>query len=157
MNLTDHTVNNPVQQLLDRHEVADLVHRLGEYLDEGRFDELRSLFVEDAIARTPGGTAEGREALIAQARRNHRAQDRIQHVTTNLLIDLKDDGGTVRANLVVHFAPRTDERALAPQVQFALGEVYRFAVTRTPEGWRFTSVETDPVWMAGTRGSPQSD
>ena len=112
MNLTDGTVDKLGQQLLDRHEVADLVYRLGECLDEGRFDELRSLFVEEAIARTPGGTAEGREALVAQARRNHRPEDRIQHVTTNLLIDLKDDGGTVRANLVVHFAPLTDEAEL---------------------------------------------
>jgi 3-phenylpropionate/cinnamic acid dioxygenase small subunit len=155
MNLA--TANSPVQQLLDRHEVTDLVYRLGECLDEGRFDELRSLFVEEATARTPGGTAEGREALIAQARRNHSAEDRIQHVTTNLRIDLEDDNATVRANLVVHFAPPTDERALAPQVRFTVGEVYHFAVTRTPEGWRFASVETEPVWMSGTRGRPQPD
>ncbi len=155
MNLTHDTAISPVQQLLDRQEVTDLVYRLGECLDEARFDELRSLFVEDATARTPGGFAEGRDALVAQARRNHRPLDRIQHVTTNLLIDLNGDRGTVRANLVVHFAPPPDGPAVAPPVLFTLGEVYHLAVTRTSEGWRFTSVETDPVWMAGSRDRRQ--
>ncbi|HET6951723.1 MAG TPA: nuclear transport factor 2 family protein [Acidimicrobiales bacterium] len=142
-----------VRHLLDRQEIADLVHRLGRALDEGRFDDLRPLLVEDATVRTPGGTAAGRDALVAQAGRNHRADENIQHVVTNLLIDLDGDRATVRANLVVYFAPLsgTAEGAVAPAVQCAMGEVYRFAVVRTPEGWRFSRIETTPVWMSGSR------
>lgn len=148
-----------VQQLVDRNEITDLVYRLGVSLDEGRFDEMRSLFVERATARTPGGTAEGRDALIAQASRNHRPDERIQHATTNLLVELDGDRAKVRANLVVHFAPPADPHgsALAPPVQFSLGEVYRFDVVRTPQGWRFSRVETSPVWLSGAldRGPQQ--
>jgi len=152
------TAEAQLQPLVDHHDITDLVYRLGMSLDEGHFDELRSLFIEQATARTPGGTAEGREALIAQASRNHTPDDRIQHVITNVLVDLEGDRASVRANLVVRFASvaGADEAAFAPAVQFTLGEVYRFAAVRTPEGWRFSSVETIPVWMSGTRPQPRS-
>ncbi len=145
-------VDANVQQLVDRSETRDLVYRLAVSLDEGRFDEMRSLLVEEVTARTPGGTAEGREAVIAQASRNHSRDERIQHVTTNVLIELDGDRAHVRANLVVHFAPPADtpESRLAPPVQFTLGEVYRFDVVRTSRGWRFSRVETSPVWMSGS-------
>jgi hypothetical protein len=104
------------------------------------------------LARTPGGEARGRDAVVAQARRNHGPDQPIQHVITNPVIELDGDRATVRANLVVHFAePLADGRPLlAPAIQFTLGEIYRFHVVRTPDGWRFARIETSPVWMAGT-------
>jgi hypothetical protein len=155
------TMDTTLQQLADRSEITDLVNRLGVVLDEGRFDEMRSLLVEDATARTPGGTAEGRDALVAQASRNHRPEQAIQHLITNLLIDLDGDGAggagdraSARANLVVHFGPAdggsSGSGPIAPPLEFTLGEVYRFDLVRTPEGWRFARVETTPVWMSGT-------
>jgi hypothetical protein len=145
-------------ELLNQRDITDLVYRLGVCLDEGRFDELRSLFVEHASARTPGGTAEGREALIAQASRNHAPDQRIQHVITNVLVDADSEQASVRANLVVSFASATgtDESPLPPPVQFTLGEVYRFDAVRTLDGWRLSRVETIPVWMSGTRPLPRS-
>jgi len=149
------TTDATLQLLVDRSEIADLVNRLGRVLDEGRFDEMRSLLVEDATARTPGGTAEGRDAMVAQASRNHRPEQAIQHLITNLLIDLDGDRASARANLVVHFGPAdgggSDSQggSPAPPVAFTLGEVYRFELVRTPDGWRFARVETTPVWMSG--------
>ena len=152
MNLNDITASTSLQQLLDRNEIEDLVYRLGVCLDEGRFDDMGALFVDEATARTPGGRAEGRAALVAQAARNHRPDERIQHVITNVLVGLEGDGATVRANLVVHFATPAEGQkpVLAQPIQFVLGEVYRFDVVRTPQGWRFSGVETTPLWMSGT-------
>jgi hypothetical protein len=158
------TTDATLQLLADRSEIADLVNRLGAVLDEGRFDEMRSLLVEEATARTPGGTAEGRDAMVAQASRNHRPEQAIQHLITNLLVDLDGDRASARANLVVHFGPAggggsgslpespaspASPAPPVPPVEFTLGEVYRFELVRTPEGWRFTRVETTPVWMSG--------
>jgi hypothetical protein len=154
------TTDATLQVLADRSEIADLVNRLGRVLDEGRFDEMRSLLVEEATARTPGGTAEGRDAMVAQASRNHRPEQAIQHLITNLLVDLDGDRASARANLVVHFGPADgggDGPASqggppappAPPLEFTLGEVYRFELVRTPQGWRFARVETTPVWMSG--------
>src|SRR5262245_59427786 len=144
------------QELRDRAEITDLVYRLGVCLDEGRFDVMRDLLVEDATVRTPGGEGTGRESLVAQASRNHPADQRFQHVTTNVLVDLEDDRAEVRANLVVHIAIPADasDDTPAPPLRCSLGEIYRFDVVRTADGWRFAGIETVPLWISGTLPRP---
>jgi hypothetical protein len=163
----------PLQQLQDRSEITDLVSRLGACLDGGHFDDMRSLLAEEATAQTPGGTSEGRDAVIAQAMRNHDPRWGYEHVITNVLVDLDGDRGTVRANVVLYAAPAgttAPDRAteppnpidpagatpplLAPKVTFILGGVYRFDVVRTDQGWRFSRVATTSVWHWGTRPRP---
>lgn len=134
-----------LDDLVDRHEITGLVHRLGGCLDEGRFDGLRAIFTGDATASTPGGRADGLDAVVAQAGRNHSADDRIQHVITDVVVDLDGDRAAVRANLVVTFA----RGAGLPAPRRQLGEVYRFTARRTPAGWRLASVESTPVWHVG--------
>jgi hypothetical protein len=140
------------QQLHDRAEITDLVYRLGVCLDEGRLDDLRDLIVEDATVRTAGGQAGGREALIAQAGRNHPDDQRFQHVTTNVLVEPHGDRATARANLTVHVTVPADAPAgaPAPPPRATLGEVYAFDLVRTPAGWRFSHIETDLRWLTGT-------
>lgn len=152
------TIDSTLQQLVDRNEIGDLVHRLGVVLDDGHFDDLRSLLAEGATVRTPGGTAEGREAVIAQARRNHPPEQPIQHVITNILVDLDGARAQARANLVVYFGPpagATDPAApLAPSVEYTTGEVYQYELVRTSEGWRFSRIQATPVWRSGTPFRP---
>jgi 3-phenylpropionate/cinnamic acid dioxygenase small subunit len=136
-------------ELADRAEITDLVYRLGASLDDRRFDEMRSLLVDAATVRTPGGTAQGREAVIAQARRNHPPDEPTQHVITNPLVELDGDRAKVRANLVVNFAtPAGFESLPALPRKYTLGETYHFDAVRTPEGWRFTAVESKPAWIS---------
>jgi uncharacterized protein (TIGR02246 family) len=130
-----------IRSLSDRRDIEDLVQRLTACLDEGRFDDMRSLFTADATARTPGGTAEGRDALVAQAARNHTPDKTTQHLIGGVQIDLTEHSATVRANAIVTFADRSDGRP-----ELVMGEVYRFAARATDEGWRLTRVETTPTW-----------
>ena len=132
--MTDSTL---IHDLTDRREITDLVSRLGLWLDEGRFDEAPSILTQDVAVSTPGGQAQGIERVIAQARRNHQ-HAHLQHVITNVLIDLDGDRARVRANLVVTFA----DDAISSQQ----GERYRFEALRTPDGWRLSRVEVEPVW-----------
>ena len=99
------TTTTTTADLLDRDEIETLVHRLGACLDEGRFDDLRTLFTTDAVASTPGGVAQG-IGLIAQASRNHAPDDGIQHLISGVLVDHDGDTASVRANLLVTFARR---------------------------------------------------
>jgi SnoaL-like protein len=138
-----------VTELVARNAITELVYRLGVALDDGRFDELRSIFTEDSTASTPGGSVEGIDALIAQASRNHSRERRNHHVITNVLVDLDGERADVRANLVVTFA-----RDAVPY--FTLGEVYRFDARRTPDGWRLSRVESTPVWTTGSRDGAQA-
>jgi 3-phenylpropionate/cinnamic acid dioxygenase small subunit len=139
-----------VAELTDHNEITKLVYRLGAILDDRRFDEMHSLLVEAATVRTPGGTAEGREAVIAQARRNHQPDEPTQHVITSPLVEMDGDRAKVRANLVVNFAAPAhgDESLPAPPRKYTLGETYHFDVVRTSHGWRFSTVETTPVWIS---------
>lgn len=141
-----------LQDVSDRIEITDLVYRLGAYLDEGRFDDIRDLVVEDATVRTPGGQATGREALIAQAHHNHPSDQRFQHLTTNILVDLDGDQAKVRTNLVVHITKpdETPSDVPAPSPVCSIGEVYSFELVRAADGWRFSQIQTVPLWVFGT-------
>jgi SnoaL-like domain len=152
------TFDATLQQLVDRNEITDLVHRLGVVLDEGLFDDLRSLLAEGATVRTAGGAAEGHEAIIAQASRNHPLEQPLQHVITNIFVDLDGARAQARANLVVYFGPlagASDSAVqLAPPVEYTMGEVYHYDLVRTSEGWRFSRIQTTPVWRSGTPFRP---
>lgn len=128
--------------LRDRAEIEDLISRLGSCLDEHRFDDLRSLFVEDASASTQGGVATGREAVVAQATRNHGEFEKLQHTIANVLIDLDGDRAEVRANMIAALV-RT---GLRPDLAF--GGVYTFGLVRTAAGWRFARLAVRQVWRA---------
>jgi 3-phenylpropionate/cinnamic acid dioxygenase small subunit len=133
----------------DRQDVEDLVQRLAACLDEGRFDDMTSLFTADATVRTPGGAAEGRDALVAQAVRNHTPDIATQHLIGGALVELTEHTAAVRANALVTFADRTNGRP-----ELMMGEVYRFTARRTDEGWRLTSVETVPTWRTQVSAAP---
>ena len=149
-----------LSELADRHEIETLVHRVGLALDEGRFDDLRAIYADDAIVRTPGGVGEGIDALVAQAARNHLPDDAVQHLITGVLIDFDPDGdrATVRANHVVVFAYRDPAAVpLTPlwsEPPTTIGAVYRFTALRTAAGWRLTSIVSEPVWASFSAVSP---
>lgn len=120
----------------DRHELTELVGRLGLWLDDKSFDEGHALFTEDAEAHTLGGVAKGVDALVAQARRNHTVPT--QHFITNPLIDVDGDRATIRANLLVVFAYEGGPRLL--------GERYELEAARNADGWRISRVQARPIW-----------
>jgi hypothetical protein len=140
-----------LQQVTDRQEIADLIAGLGLMLDEKRFDDASAILSDDVTVKTPGGEARGREAVSAQARRNHTV--RTQHVITNMLIELDGDRARARANLTATFAPDPGSRLLINDEEqhasyLTLGEVYRFGAVRTDDGWRLSRIETEPLWSS---------
>ncbi len=146
-----------ITTLNDRTEITDLVYRLGACLDEGRFDDMHELLAEQATASTPGGQVEGREAVIAQAQRNHTADERYQHLITNLLLDLDGDRAKVRANSLVVIitspGPVPGETSAPPEL-YTIGGVYHFEFARTTDGWRFSRIEVDPGWVSSAVPTP---
>jgi SnoaL-like domain len=127
--------------ITDQLELERTVWSLGRCLDERDFDGLRQLFTEDATVTT-AATASGHDALVEQARRRHSRDDGVQHIITNLITDVAGDQATGRANLLVSFA-RTGPADPAPLL---IGEVYRFAFQRTPQGWRITRLTSTRTW-----------
>jgi SnoaL-like domain len=132
-----------LKDLTDRQAVTDLVSRLALWLDERRSEDPHDILTEDVTVATAGGSAQGIDRVAEQARRTHDVEG-LQHVITNVLIDLDGDRASVRANLIVTFVPSADAR----QAHTMRGERYRFEAVRTGVGWRLSRVEVDPIWNA---------
>jgi SnoaL-like protein len=116
-----------MQDLIDRQAIADVVSRLGLWLDgDTTLDQARAILAEDVSISTPGGVVQGIEPAVEQAARNH--TEKTQHVITNLLVDLDGDTAKVGANSIITFPDRT------------LTGRYAFETRRTPEGWRLTRI-----------------
>jgi 3-phenylpropionate/cinnamic acid dioxygenase small subunit len=138
-----------LKEVLDREAISDLIHRFGVVLDDQRFDDLQSVFAEDATITTPGGRAQGLDAIVAQATRNHTPELRTQHLVTDLVVDLDGERARARANyLAVFFTGSGDP---APSPRFQIGSVYRFELVRTTGGWRLHTMEMLPTWAVGER------
>ncbi|WP_165978595.1 nuclear transport factor 2 family protein [Actinomadura darangshiensis] len=120
----------------DRAELSELISRLGRWLDDKSPDEGRALFVEGAEAHTLGGVAKGVDAIVEQARKNHKVPT--QHFITDPLVDVDGDRATVGANLLVVFANEGGPRLL--------GERYELRAARTADGWRIARVQARSVW-----------
>jgi hypothetical protein len=122
-----------LDQLADRAELTDLVARLGRWLDDGARDDADDILADEIAVQTPGGRAEGRAAVVAQARGNHAVAT--LHTITNILIALDGDEAALDANVTATFADET-----------AVGGRYELAAARTSAGWRLTSITMQPVW-----------
>lgn len=140
-----------LRTLTDRFELEQLVGRLGRFIDQHRVEEAPELFADDVTVSTLGGTAEGIDAVVAQAGRNHTVTT--QHLITNVLIELDGGAATIEANLLVVFAdgapaPVGPNRVELPTFGRALGERYRFEAVRSAAGWRLRRVEIAALWHA---------
>jgi hypothetical protein len=107
------------------------------------------VFSTDATITTPGGRAQGVEAIRAQASANHLPDVVTQHLLVDLVLDIEGDRATARANSVNVFA--RGEGRYAPPSVFRIGAVSRFELARTSDGWRIATMLMQPIWADGER------
>lgn len=119
--------------------IANLVSSYAERIDHGDFEGLGALF-EHAIVTSEGTDIESRGAAEVLAmyegwtRRFPDGTPRTKHVTTNLIIEVDDDGerGTCRSYFMVF--QQTDELALQP----IIGGRYHDEFAVIDGAWHFT-------------------
>jgi hypothetical protein len=133
-----------IQTLADRAEISDLFVKLGRCLDEHDFDGLKTVLTEDVVGSTPGGTREGRDALIAQARANHEGYERLVHQFSSILVEVEGDTGSIRAYVTGSFG-----HADSPVPVRVITGLYRNKVVRTGDGWRISELTVDPRFRVG--------
>jgi ketosteroid isomerase-like protein len=130
-----------LQTLIDHNEIQSQIVRIGAMLDNHEFPSATAIFTDDVAIQTPGGTANGVEAAVAQATRNH-AKFTTQHIISNVLIDLDGDTATARADVVATFiakdGPMTERSSVAGS--------YAYELSRTADGWRVSRLSMTPLW-----------
>lgn len=132
-----------LQQLTDRLEIAELVTRLGNWLD-GRGGDPATIYDRDVVARSPRGEFHGYDAVIAFVARADPSGDRFQHFHTDVLVQLDGDRAEVTANQLVQFFQPGE----APHRTSGLR--LRYDVVRRPGGWRIAAADIDLAWLIGT-------
>jgi hypothetical protein len=132
-----------VQELTDRLEIADLVSRLGHWLD-GRGGDPTTIYDRDVVARSPRGEFHGYDEVIAFVTRANPDGEHVQHFHTDIVVQLDGERGVVTANQLTQFF-----RPGEPPHRTG-GLRLRYAVIRRPQGWRIATAEIELTWLIGT-------
>lgn len=126
-----------------KFEITELISRYGNCLDSGAFDEMESLFTEDAVFRIEPDSGvpplQGGRGIRAAVERRwalvHAGAQR-RHVMSNIVVEsFSDDGSSAQARTVL----LVYEVAKAPGSQIHLHGmgVYEDRLVRVVGKWRF--------------------
>ena len=137
----------------DRGDLIELIHRLYACTDDGRFDDLRSVFSEGVKAGAPGGgVVEGQDRLITTLSAAHSTGQRSQHLVHNVLVDVHGDQASVRADVIaIHCDSDKPEGRIAPEPGLTLSLRLRYEAIRSSEGWRVSRIDGDLLWASNTQ------
>lgn len=132
-----------------RTAIENLLYLYAEAIDAGDFEAVGELFARGRILAPDGGVGgEGREGVKAIYDRSTQLFEdgtpRTQHVTTNLIFELSEDGRSaqVRSRFTVFQA--LPDFPLQPIITGHYAD--RFAYTEE-EGWHFTERRMRPVLL----------
>jgi ketosteroid isomerase-like protein len=137
--------SNPVQELLDKQAIRDLLARYCELIDEYRLDEVIPLFTPDCVTDcgpTLGGIVIGPETIPQRFKITLSRYKHTHHQLGQVRIEVKGDEATSIAYCIADHE-FFDGRQLTVRLQ------YRDRMRRTPQGWRiagremFSTVVTD--------------
>jgi hypothetical protein len=123
-----------------RLEIADLLARLVRTLDDGRHDDIRTVYTDDVVVRSPRGELHGIGEVTAYLRRSRVDGEHTQHVNGGVLVTGDGDRVAASANQLVYYY-RDDE---PPHRTSGLRLVY--TAVRTPAGWRFREGRITLAW-----------
>jgi 3-phenylpropionate/cinnamic acid dioxygenase small subunit len=102
----------------DSRAIENLVYAYAERIDAGDLDGVAELFRHGRLHPAPGVVIEGVErvrALYASTTRLHDdGTPRTRHMTTNVIVELGDDGGSGSARSYYTVFQQTDDLPLQP-------------------------------------------
>jgi hypothetical protein len=138
-----------LQEISDRLEIQDLLYRYAFLIDAKRFDELRSVFHEDAHIDYSafGGSVGDREQTIAFLKKAMVLFPHTQHLNANLQIAVAGDTGRGR---VMCLNPQEMSLPGGGTQVFLLGLWYVDEYRRSGEGWRIYRRSEEKSWTFNT-------
>lgn len=135
-----------LQGIGDRLEIGDVLIRVGTALDTHDPQLLVSCFTGDAVLQFDQ-SAPSSPAEFAQRARRLRDLAAVQHIITNIAVELGEDRARSRCYVLVMEA----HGQAAGHRTLMTGGVYADELTRTPDGWRISERRFTSLWaVAGT-------
>lgn len=132
--------------LRDRAEIAELLGRYANALDDRDWKRLASCFTENANGDYGGiGSYEGFAAIEALCRRTLEPLDASQHLVGSIEIEVSGDDARARCA----FQAQHTRRGCEGGDNYTLGGTYRDQLVRTPHGWRIRHRELRVSWQQG--------
>jgi 3-phenylpropionate/cinnamic acid dioxygenase small subunit len=122
-------------------EIENLVYAYAERIDAGDLAGVAELFRDGRIEAAPGVVFEGVDAVRGLYESATRLYDdgtpRTRHVTTNVTVEVDDDGATATARSYYTVFQQTDELPL----QAIIAGHYRDTFHRVDDRWTFDTRE----------------
>ncbi len=136
-----------LQEMSDRFEIQDLVHRYAQIIDSKDFDLLREdVFCEDAFIDYSvfGGSKGNLETTIAFLHKAMKLFPNTQHLNANIQIQLDGDRATGR---VMCLNPQEMKLPGKEEHLFFCGLWYVDEYRRTGKGWRIAKRVEEKSFM----------
>jgi len=127
-------MSDPLQELLDRREIDDLLARYAGALDDRDWKRLSSCFTPDAIAQfgDEAGRCQGYVEIESLCRRALETLDASQHLLGAGEVEIEDDHARARTAVQAQHVRRGCEGG----DKCLIGGTYVDRLVRGPEGWR---------------------
>ncbi|MQY30497.1 nuclear transport factor 2 family protein [Nocardia aurantia] len=125
----------------DRLDIADLFARLDRLLDEGRWQDIGTVYAEDVTVHSPRIQVHGLDKVTEFLRAADIPEgERTQHTTTTALVEVDGDRATASAHSYVHYYRDGEPPHQVTGLRLAVTTV------RTPAGWRISESRISLAW-----------
>lgn len=138
-----------LQELSDRQEITDLLTRYTRAVDTKSFDDLDTVFTEDAVLdySGAGGPVGPPDEVVPWIAKGLAGFVRTQHVLGQISCAFE---GPDRAAVTAYFTnPMVVIDPDGNESLWEVGGYYHHDVVRTPSGWRSTKIVDDVQWRRG--------
>lgn len=142
-------MTDPLRQLMDRQEIADVVIRYARALDSRDWGLLRGCFAESPGFIHPGGRLDGWEAILHRTRTALEPLDRTQHLLGNIEIGLDAGGG--RATCLTYFQAQHVRAGAPGGPNYLIGGKYADLFDRVDGVWLIAERVQTYAWTEGNR------
>ena len=138
-------MTDPLTELTDKQDIAEVLFAYGYALDARDWDRLRSCFTADAVGHYGGDPLVGYYAIEQLCRTTLEPLSASQHLISNVVVQVDGDDATSVCYLhAQHVRP-----GIEGGDQFIFAGRYTDRLVRTHAGWQIADRTLDAMWTAG--------
>jgi uncharacterized protein (TIGR02246 family) len=139
------SLDSRIQLLIDKDEISRLLLGFGAALDSKDWQAYAETFTQDGVFEIMGQKRTGRVEIAAGPARDLERYDRLQHYSTNHVIEVDGDTATASHYLIGVHVPDGDQHSRHADV----GGRYLCECRRTAAGWKLSSARIEVIWSSG--------